>query len=167
MLLIFCKFKFRVFFYWFNTVPFLISRKIQYLIARHECSGIFETTRISSACTVVAAGGDCWNGGIPRPRVSGVRIVEDGGADGFSVIDRCRALRAAVSLGLPPVVEVGYRRAAWTTGTALGAATVATSLIAGLFGPLGIVACALVLSLPIWVTAIWLSRRRQPPVESS
>ena len=105
MLLIFCKFEFRAFFYWFNTVPFLISRKIQYLIARHECSGIFKTTRIFSACTVVAAGGDSWDCGIPRPRVSGVRIVEDCGADGFSVIDRCRALRAAVSLGLPPVVE--------------------------------------------------------------
>ena len=105
MLLIFCRFKFRAFFYWFNTVPFLISRKIQYLIARHECSGIFKTTWISSACTVVAAGGDSWDCGIPRPRVSGVRIVEDCGADGFSVIDRCRALRAAVSLGLPPVVD--------------------------------------------------------------
>ena len=105
MLLIFCKFKFRAFFYWFNTVPFLISRKIQYLIARHECSRIFKTTWISSACTVVAAGGDSWDCGIPRSRVSGVRIVEDCGADGFSVIDRCRALRAAVSLGLPPVVD--------------------------------------------------------------
>ena len=104
MLLIFCKFEFRAFFYWFNTVPFLISRKIQYLIARHDCSGIFKTTPISSARAAVAASGDCWDGGIPRHRASGVRIVEDCGADGFSVIDRCRALRAAVSLGLPPVV---------------------------------------------------------------
>ena len=31
--------------------------------------------------------------------------MEDGGAGGFAVADRCRALRAAVSLGLPPVVE--------------------------------------------------------------
>ncbi len=30
--------------------------------------------------------------------------MEDGGADGFSVADRCRTLRAAVSLGLPPIV---------------------------------------------------------------
>ena len=93
--------------------------------------------------------------------------MEDCGADGFSVIDRCRALRAAVSLGLPPVVDAWIPPRRLDDGHSAWAATVATSLIAGLFGPLGIVACALVLSLPVWVTAIWLSRRRQPPVESS
>ena len=91
----------------------------------------------------------------------------------IAVLMASQSLIVVAPCGLPLALAcrrlwmLGYRRAAWTTGTALGAATVATSLVAGLFGPLGIVACALVLSLPIWVTAIWLGRRRQPPVESS
>ena len=55
--------------------------------------------------------------------------------------------------------RLGYRRAAWIAGTVLGAATVAASLPAGLFGPPGIAVVALLLSLPVWVAALWLGRR--------
>ena len=70
--------------------------------------------------------------------------------------------RAAWTAGTALGAARKYRRAAWTAGTALGAATVATSLFAGLFGPLGIAACAVVLSFPVWVTVIWLGRKRRP-----
>lgn len=55
--------------------------------------------------------------------------------------------------------RLGYGRAAWTTGIGLGAVTVAASLVAGLLGPIGILAYALVLSSPVWIAAWWLARR--------
>ncbi len=56
--------------------------------------------------------------------------------------------------------RLGYGRAAWASGIGLGAVTVAASLVAGLLGPIGILAYALVLSAPVWIAAWWLARRR-------
>ena len=86
----------------------------------------------------------------------------------IAVLMASQSLIVVAPCGLPLALAcrrlwmLGYRRAAWTAGAALGAATVATSLVAGLFGPLGIVASALALSLPVWVTGIWLGRKRRP-----
>ena len=54
---------------------------------------------------------------------------------------------------------LGFRRAAWGVGAGLGAITVAVSLLTGLLGPLAIVVAAVVLSLPVWIAALWLARR--------
>ncbi len=54
--------------------------------------------------------------------------------------------------------RLGYGRAAWTAGSGLGAVTVAASVVAGLLGPIGILAYALVLSAPVWIAARWLGR---------
>ena len=55
--------------------------------------------------------------------------------------------------------RLGFRRAAWATGAVLGAVIVAASLLAGVLGPLVIVVPAAVLSLPVWVAALWLAWR--------
>ena len=55
--------------------------------------------------------------------------------------------------------RIGHPRAAWIGGAVLGAATVAASLPAGLFGPPGIAVAALLLSLPVWIAALWLGWR--------
>ena len=64
-----------------------------------------------------------------------------------------------LALGCRRLWRLGYRRAAWTAGTVLGAATVAVTLIAGLLGPLAIAVYAAVLSLPVWIAWWWLARR--------
>ena len=56
--------------------------------------------------------------------------------------------------------RLGRGRAAWAAGIGLGAVTVVASLVAGLLGPIGILAYALVLSAPVWIAAWWLARRR-------
>ncbi len=55
--------------------------------------------------------------------------------------------------------RLGYRRAAWTAGLGLGAATTTVSLPAGLLGPLAIAVAAVLLSLPVWLAAFMLGRR--------
>ena len=79
------------------------------------------------------------------------------------------ALRADASLavlapcGLPLAFggrrlwRLGYRRGAWWTGIALGAVTVAVSVIAGLFGLGAVAVCSAVLSLPAWAAWRWLA----------
>ena len=52
-----------------------------------------------------------------------------------------------------------HARAAWIGGIVLGAATVAASLPAGLFGPPGVAIVAVLLSLPVWIAVFWLRRR--------
>ena len=81
------------------------------------------------------------------------------------------ALMAAPSLivtapcGLPLALAcrrlwwLGFQHAAWGVGAGLGAITVAVSLLAGLLGPLAIVVAAVMLSLPVWIAALWLARR--------
>ena len=65
-----------------------------------------------------------------------------------------------LALACRRVWRLGYTRAAWSVGVGLGAITVAASLVAGLLGPIGILAYALVLSAPVWIAAWWLARRR-------
>ena len=55
--------------------------------------------------------------------------------------------------------RLGHPRWAWIGGAALGTATVAASLPAGLFGPPGIAIVAALLSLPVWTAAFLLGRR--------
>ena len=75
------------------------------------------------------------------------------------------SLIVAAVCGLPLALacrrlgRLGHLRGAWLGGAALGVATVAASLPAGLFGPPGIVVAALLLSLPVWVAVFWLGRR--------
>ena len=55
--------------------------------------------------------------------------------------------------------RLGYRHAAWTAGTGLGAATAMAALFAGLLGPPAIAIVAVLLSLPVWIAAFLLGRR--------
>lgn len=64
-----------------------------------------------------------------------------------------------LALACRRVWRLGYARAAWAVGMGLGVITVAASLVAGLLGPIGILAYALVLSAPVWTAAWWLARR--------
>ena len=64
-----------------------------------------------------------------------------------------------LALGCRRLWSLGYHRAAWAAGVILGALTVASSLVAGLLGPLAIAAYAAVISLPVWTAWWWLSRR--------
>ena len=64
-----------------------------------------------------------------------------------------------LALGCRWLLRLGYRRDAWTAGVLLGTVTVATSLVAGLLGPVAIALFAVVLSLPVWAAAWWLARR--------
>ena len=47
----------------------------------------------------------------------------------------------------------GYPRAAWAAFAVLAPATIASSLFAGLFGPLAIAIYAAVISMPVWIAA--------------
>ena len=75
------------------------------------------------------------------------------------------SLIVAAVCGLPLALacrqlgRLGHPRWAWIGGTALGAATVAASLPAGLFGPPGVAVVALLLSLPVWIATLWLGWR--------
>ena len=64
-----------------------------------------------------------------------------------------------LAFGCRRLWRLGYRRAAWTTGIGLGAATVAATLFAGLLGPVAIAVWAVLLSLPAWLAWLWLARR--------
>ena len=57
--------------------------------------------------------------------------------------------------------RLGYRRAAWTAGGGLGAATAAAALFAGLLGPAAIAVAAALLSLPVWAAVFLLLRRNR------
>ena len=65
-----------------------------------------------------------------------------------------------LALGCRLIWRLGYRKAAWFAGAGLGAVTVAASILAGLLGPIAIAACAILLSLPVWIAWFWLARRR-------
>ena len=65
-----------------------------------------------------------------------------------------------LALGCRLLWRLGFRRAAWLAGAGLGAVTVATSVMAGLLGPVAIAVCAILLSLPVWIAWFWLARRR-------
>ena len=64
-----------------------------------------------------------------------------------------------LALGCRRVWRLGYRRGAGWTWIALGAVTVAASVVAGLLGPAAIAFYAVVLSLPVWAAWWWLAHR--------
>ena len=64
-----------------------------------------------------------------------------------------------LALGCRRLWRLGYRRDAWTAGVLLGVFTLATTLVAGLLGPIAIALYAVILSLPVWAAAWWLARR--------
>ena len=64
-----------------------------------------------------------------------------------------------LALGWRRLWRIGYRRGAWWAGIALGAVTVAASLVAGLLGPVAIALYSAGLSLPVWIAWRWLARR--------
>ena len=64
-----------------------------------------------------------------------------------------------LALGCRRLWRLGYRRGGWTAGIALGSATVAVTLLSGLLGPIAIVVCAVLVSLPVWLAWLWLARR--------
>ncbi|MCY4397351.1 MAG: hypothetical protein OXC10_19680 [Rhodospirillaceae bacterium] len=63
-----------------------------------------------------------------------------------------------LALGCRRLWRLGHRRGAWLAGMALGAATVAASVFAGLLGPVAIAVCAAIVGLPPWAAWWWLSR---------
>ena len=63
-----------------------------------------------------------------------------------------------LALGCRRLWWLGHRRTAWATAIGLGTATVAASVLAGLLGPIAIAIYAAVLSLPVWIAALWLAR---------
>ena len=83
------------------------------------------------------------------------------------------SLIVAAVCGLPLALacrrlgRLGHARAAWIAGVVLGVATVAASLLAGLFGPPGIAVVAVVLSLPVWIAAFWLARRARSAADAA
>ena len=64
-----------------------------------------------------------------------------------------------LALGCRRVWRLGYRRGAGWAWVALGAVTVAASVVAGLLGPIAIAVYAVVLSLPVWAAWWWLAHR--------
>ena len=64
-----------------------------------------------------------------------------------------------LALGCRRLWRLGHRRAAGLAAGILGVVTVAVSLPAGLLGPLAIAACALLISLPVWIASWRLARR--------
>ncbi len=64
-----------------------------------------------------------------------------------------------LALGCRRLSRLGYRRAAWAAGTGLGTLTIPAVVIGGLLGPVAIAGWAVLLSLPVWIAALWLARR--------
>ncbi len=63
-----------------------------------------------------------------------------------------------LALGCRRLWRLGYRRGAWIAGVALGAATVAATLPAGLLGPAAVAVCAVLVGLPVrfmWWWLVW------------
>ncbi len=58
-----------------------------------------------------------------------------------------------LALGCRCLWRLGYRRSAWAVGIGLGVVTTMAAVFAGLFGPLAIAVCAVVISLPVWI--VW------------
>ena len=97
-----------------------------------------------------------------------IRFGADAGAPGGwlpAVAMAGSSLIVAAVCGLPLALacrrlgRLGHPRLAWIGGAVLGAATVAASLPAGLFGPPGVAVAAVLLSLPVWIAVFWLGRQ--------
>ena len=85
-------------------------------------------------------------------------------ADSGEAMAALVSLAVTVPCGLPLALgcrrlrRLGYRRAAWLVGIPLGVITVWSAVVAGLLGPVAIAVCAVVLSLPVWLAWLWLTR---------
>ena len=66
-----------------------------------------------------------------------------------------------LALGCRRLWRLGRRRSAWISGVALGLVSVFAALAAGLLGPVAIAVVSVVLSLPVWMAAWWLTRRNR------
>lgn len=66
-----------------------------------------------------------------------------------------------LALACRRIWRLDHRRTAWILGAGLGAATLFVTVLAGLLGPLAILIAVLVLSLPAWITALCLARRKK------
>ncbi len=64
-----------------------------------------------------------------------------------------------LALGCRRLWRRGYRRGAWVAGLVLAALTLGATVFAGLLGPLAVALAAVLLSLPVWIAALWLARR--------
>ena len=91
--------------------------------------------------------------------IGATRHVGDGDGNVGRIAGVRRALRLPLALGCRRVWRLGYRRGAWWAGTGLGAVTVASSLLAGLLGPLAIAVYAAVISLPVWIAWVVVGAR--------
>ncbi len=97
-----------------------------------------------------------------------IRFAESPGlfADSGEVFAALGSLALVAPCGLPLALacrclwHLGYRRAAWVTGVALGIPTVAGAVLAGLLGPVAVAAWAVLLGLPVWIAWCWLKWRR-------
>ena len=66
-----------------------------------------------------------------------------------------------LALACRRIWRMDFHRTAWSLGVGLGAVTTLATVLAGLLGPLAILIAALVLSLPAWVVAFLLGRRKR------
>ena len=86
-------------------------------------------------------------------------------ADSGEAMAALGSLAVTVPCGLPLALgcrrlrRLGYRRAAWAAGIALGVLTVWATVVAGLLGPVAVAIGAALLSLPVWIAWLWLARR--------
>lgn len=72
-----------------------------------------------------------------------------------------------LALACRRIWRLDYRRTAWSLGVGLGAVTTLATVFAGLLGPLAILVFALVLSVPAWVVALLLGRRKRERSETN
>ena len=85
-------------------------------------------------------------------------------ADAGEAMAALVSLAVVVPCGLPLALgcrrlwRLGYRRGAWLAGIVLGVVTVWAAVVAGLLGPAAIAVGAAVLSLPMWIVWLWLTR---------
>ena len=85
-------------------------------------------------------------------------------ADSGEAMAALGSLAVTVPCGLPLALgcrrlwRLGYRRAAWAAGIGLGVLTIPATVFAGVLGPVAIAAWATLLSVPVWLGWLWLTR---------
>ena len=99
----------------------------------------------------LVAGGDCRYSGVPR-------ICVSSGTPGLAAVDGDRGL--LLTLACRRLWRRGYARAAWVAMAVLAPVTIAASLLAGLLGPVAVLAYAAVISLPVWIAGSFLDCRQ-------
>ena len=72
----------------------------------------------------------------------------------------CAPLGLPLPLACRWLWRKGYPRAAWVSVAVLAPLSLVATLFAGLLGPVAIAIATAVLSLPVWIAAALLSRRK-------